>query len=71
MCRSELNELIDAYWGEGAPTAEKLAIFDKFWSYADAHYAAFQGIHVDWRAERRRFRDEVAAGSAEAGSRPS
>ena len=62
MSRSELDALIDAYWGEGVPTAEKLAIFDKFWSYADAHYAAFQGIRVDWRAERRRYRDEVAAG---------
>lgn len=62
ISRSELDDLIDAYWGEGLPTAEKLAIFDKFWSYADAHYAAFQGIRVDWRAERRRYRDEVAAG---------
>jgi len=62
MSRSELDGLIDAYWGEGAPAADKLAIFDKFWSYADAHYAAFQGIRVDWRAERRRYRDEVAAG---------
>jgi hypothetical protein len=62
MSRSKLRDVIDGYWGEGAPTAEKLAIFDKFWKYADVHYAGFQGTRVDWRAERRRYRDEVAAG---------
>ena len=62
MSASELRNVIDAYWGEGAPTAEKLATFDKFWNYADSHYAAFQRTNVDWRAERRRFREEVAAG---------
>jgi hypothetical protein len=53
---------IDAYWGEGAPTADKLAIFDTFWNYVDRKFAAFQGIDVNWPALRDRYRAEVAAG---------
>lgn len=62
MSPAERAAAVDAYWGEGLPTAEKLRLFDKFWEYADAHYAAFQGIDVDWAAERRANRAEVAAG---------
>jgi C-terminal processing protease CtpA/Prc len=54
--------VIDAYWGEGPSTAEKLRVFNKFWRYADEHFAAFQGIDVDWPALRDRYRAEVAAG---------
>ena len=53
---------VDAYWGDGAPTDEKLRIFDEFWQYADEHFAAFQGIDVDWPAVRDRYRPEVAHG---------
>jgi hypothetical protein len=53
---------IDAYWGDGPPTAEKLRIFDKFWQYADEHFAAFQRVDVDWPAVRDRYRAEVARG---------
>src|SRR5215472_9571395 len=53
---------IDAYWGDGPSTTEKLAIFDKFWAYADAKFAAFQGIDVEWTSLRDRYRPEVAAG---------
>jgi hypothetical protein len=53
---------VDAFWGAGPPTAEKLRIFDKFWRYADEHYAAFQGIDVDWPAVRDRYRAEVTQG---------
>ncbi len=59
---SELRAAVDEYWGEGLPTAGRLQIFDKFWAYADAHYAAFQNLEVDWPALRNRYRDEVAAG---------
>ncbi|MDI1242985.1 MAG: S41 family peptidase, partial [bacterium] len=54
--------MIDTYWGEGESTEEKLRIFDKFWSYADSKYAAFQGVDVDWNALRTKYRPEVAAG---------
>jgi len=53
---------IDAYWGPGPSSAEKLATFDKFWAYADAKFAAFQGIDVDWTSLRTRYRGEIAAG---------
>ena len=56
------RQAIDEYWGEGLPTADKLDLFDKFWQYADAKFAAFQGIVVDWAALRVRYRSEVAAG---------
>lgn len=58
----DLRAAVDAYWGPGAPTAEKLQVFDTFWAYADAHYAAFQRLDTDWSRVRRRYRDEVAAG---------
>jgi hypothetical protein len=58
----ELRAAVDDYWGDGPPTAEKLRIFDTFWKYADAHYAAFQNLDVDWAALRDRYRGEVAAG---------
>jgi len=62
MTPEERRAVIDAYWGEGPSTEVKLAIFDKFWQYADAKFAAFQGIDVDWPALRARYRPEVAAG---------
>src|SRR6185436_2083475 len=62
MTPADRRQAIDAIWGPGAPTAEKHAIFDKFWSYVDAHYAAFQNINVDWAALRDKYRPEVAAG---------
>lgn len=59
---AERRQAIDAHWGPGPSTAEKLEIFDKFWSYVDVKFAAFQGIEVDWLALRNRYRPEVAAG---------
>jgi len=59
---AERRAAIDAYWGAGESTATKLAIFDKFWAYADAKFAAFQGIDVDWSGLRSRYRPEIAAG---------
>jgi C-terminal processing protease CtpA/Prc len=59
---AERKQVVDAYWGPGVPIADKLRIFDTFWTYADQHYAAFQGIQVDWEALRARYRAEVAAG---------
>jgi len=64
MTPQERRAAIDTYWGEGESTATKLAIFDKFWQSVDARFAAFQGIDVDWRALRARYRPEVAAGAS-------
>lgn len=62
MTPAERRAAVDTVWGPGFPTAEKLAIFDEFWSYVDEKFAAFQGISVDWAALRERYRPEVAGG---------
>lgn len=62
MSPQDRRQAIDAYWGPGPSTAEKLQIFDKFWEYVDQKFAAFQGIDVDWSALRNRYSPEVAAG---------
>ena len=62
MSPAERRAAVDAYWGEGPSTAEKLQIFDKFWQYADAKFAGFQNLEVDWGALRALYRPEVAAG---------
>jgi hypothetical protein len=53
---------IDELWGPGLPTEQKLAIFDQFWTIVDRHSATFQGIEVNWRGLRDRYRPEIAAG---------
>jgi len=62
MTPPERRAAVDALWGPGLPTAEKLAIFDKFWNAVDTQFAAFQGIEDNWTALRERYRPEVAAG---------
>ena len=62
MSADDRRQAIDARWGPGPSTEVKLQIFDKFWEYVDAKFAAFQGIDVDWNALRNRYRPEVAAG---------
>lgn len=59
---AERRQAINAYWGPGPSTAEKLQIFDEFWTYVDVKFAAFQGIDVDWAALRDQYRPEVEAG---------
>lgn len=61
MSAQDRRQAIDDFWGPGPSTAEKLQVFDKFWNYADQKYAAFQGINVDWRGLRDRYRPEIAA----------
>ena len=62
MTAAERRAAVDAVWGPGFAPEVALEIFDRFWSYADAKFAAFQGIDVDWQAMRDRYRPEVAAG---------
>jgi hypothetical protein len=59
---AERRAAVDAAWGPGFSPQAGLEIFDKFWTYVDAKFAAFQGIDVDWAALRDRYRPEVAAG---------
>jgi hypothetical protein len=59
---TQRRQAVDAFWGEGPSTEEKLAIFDKFWQYTDEKYATFHGIDVNWRALRDKYRPEIAAG---------
>ena len=61
MSPQDRRGAVDAFWGPGPSTAEKLAVFDKYWNYVDQHDAAFQGIDVDWNALRARYRPEIAA----------
>jgi hypothetical protein len=56
------RQAVDATWGPGLPTAQKLAIFDRFWTTVDEQFAAFQDLDVDWTALRDRYRPEIAAG---------
>jgi len=53
---------IDQTWGQGLPTATKLAIFDTFWTTIDRQFACFQGIDVDWDALRAEYRSEIETG---------
>jgi len=62
MTPAQRRAAVDAFWGSGASTAEKLRIFDTYWEYADRKYAAFQNLVVDWPTMRQRYRSEVAAG---------
>jgi hypothetical protein len=62
---SRWEAAIDATRGPGAPTERKLEIFDAFWTTIDEHFAAFQGLDVDWNALRDRYRPEIAAGVSE------
>jgi hypothetical protein len=56
------SALIDATWGEGLSTGEKLSFFDTFWHTIDQDFACFQDLNVDWDGLRDLYRPEVAAG---------
>lgn len=56
------RQAIDTIWGDGLPTQDKLNIFDEFWRTVDWNFACFQGLDVDWKALRDRYRPEIAAG---------
>lgn len=55
-------EIIDSTWGEGAPTEEKLRIFDMFWETIDHNFACFQGLDIEWDDLRARYRPEIEGG---------
>jgi len=59
---ADWRSAIDATWGEGLPTPQKLAIFDRFWFTVDRTFACFNGVDVDWLQLKNRYRPEVERG---------
>ncbi len=59
---SEWGDLVDAAWGPGPPTADKLAVFDQAWRQLDQRYGAFMNLDVDLETLRHRYRQEIADG---------
>ena len=53
---------IDATWGQGLPTAQKLQIFDRWWNEVHLQYGAFQNFEPDIFALRAHYRTEIEAG---------
>ena len=54
--------VIDATWGEGLPTSEKLRIFDAVWNYIDQDYGGFVNFDVDIDSLWNLWRPEIAEG---------
>ena len=54
--------IIDATWGEGLPTADKLALFDTWWNEIDQRYGAFHNSEVDIDTLRDHYRPQIEAG---------
>jgi hypothetical protein len=54
--------IIDATWGQGLPTAQKLQIFDRWWNEVDLQYGAFHHFDPDIFALRDRYRPQIEAG---------
>ncbi len=58
----EWREIIDATWGDGLPTASKLALFDTWWNEIEQRFGGFHNIDLDLDAMRDRYRPEIEAG---------
>jgi hypothetical protein len=60
---AERRAAVDSTWGDGLPTAQKLALFDRFWAEVDRLFAAFQGLEdLDWAGLRETYRREIERG---------
>ncbi|MCK5377965.1 MAG: hypothetical protein KAJ78_01125 [Acidobacteria bacterium] len=55
-------DLVDAAWGQGPPTIEKLQVFDEAWTELDERYGAFMNLEVDLAVLRDRYRLEILNG---------
>jgi hypothetical protein len=60
--RADWQALIDAAWGEGLPTADKLAIFDNVWNTIDQKFACFHNHNINWDSMKTLYRPQVEAG---------
>ena len=58
----EWREIIDATWGDGLPTASKLALFDTWWNEIEQRFGGFHNIDLDLDEMRDRYRPEIEAG---------
>jgi hypothetical protein len=54
--------IIDATWGDGLPTPQKLLLFDRWWNEINQAYGAFHNVDLDIVALRDAYRPEVEAG---------
>ena len=54
--------IIDATWGQSLLTAQKLALFDRWWNEVHLQYGAFHNFAPDIFALRDHYRPEIAAG---------
>ena len=59
---TEWQQVIDATWGQGISTTEKLEIFDFWFNEIHLTYAGFHNDNVDIFALRDRYRPEIEAG---------
>jgi hypothetical protein len=60
--KSDWREVIDAAWGPGLPTSEKLAIFDTAFDDIDRKFGAFMNLDVDIDSLRDLYRPEIENG---------
>ena len=58
----EWRTVIDATWGQGLSTAQKLAIFDNAWNNINTRFGAFMNLEVNIDSLRSVYRPEIAAG---------
>lgn len=54
--------LIDATWGVGLPTHQKLEIFDRIWKEIDEEYGAFMNLQINMDSLRNIYRPEIEQG---------
>lgn len=59
---ADWRPIIDATWGQGLPTAQKLQIFDRWWNEVDLQYGAFYNFEPDIFAMRDHYRPEIETG---------
>lgn len=60
--KADWAQAIDATWGTGPTTADKLALFDFVWQDIHDHYGAFHNTEVRIQEIRERYRSEIAGG---------
>jgi hypothetical protein len=60
--KQQWRQLIDSVWGPGLPTADKLKLFDDFWTAIDQKWGGFHNLIVNWDSLKNVYRPEVAAG---------
>jgi hypothetical protein len=56
------RRLIDSTWGLGLGTAQKLQIFDDFWSKVDKNHGGFVNNNLNWDSLKNVYGPEIAQG---------